>query len=67
VSPFDEAAAGIIARGDLGHLALLLWAFSASAFALFNLRELIAANRRFDEFVREFARFNARYEGGGDP
>ena len=60
----DEAAAGIVARGDLGHLALLLWAFCASGLALFSLRELLAANRRFDEFVREFARFNARYEGG---
>ena len=64
MSPFDEAAAGIVARGDLGHLALLLWAFCASGLALFALRELIAANQRFDEFVREFARFNARYEGG---
>jgi hypothetical protein len=64
VNPFDAAAAGIVARGDLGHLALLLWAFCASGLALFSLRELIAANRRFDEFVRELARFNARYEGG---
>ncbi|CAN7593738.1 hypothetical protein LJR090_005104 [Bosea sp. LjRoot90] len=64
MSPFDGAAAGIVARGDLGHLALLLWAFSASGLALFALRELIAANRRFDEFVRELASFNARYEGG---
>ncbi|WP_332698435.1 hypothetical protein [Bosea sp. (in: a-proteobacteria)] len=60
---FEQAASGIVARGDLGHLALLLWAFCASALALLVLRELVAANRRFDDFVREFARFNARYEG----
>jgi hypothetical protein len=59
----EEAAGGIVARGDLGHLALLLWAFCASALALVVLRELIAANRRFDDFVRELTRFNARYDG----
>jgi hypothetical protein len=45
-------------RGDLAHLALLLWATSASALAWFVLRELAAAGRRFDDFVREIARFN---------
>lgn len=59
----EQAAGGIVARGDLGHLALLLWACGASALALLVLRELVAANRRFDDFVRELARFNARYEG----
>jgi hypothetical protein len=43
-------------RGDLAHLALLLWAMSASALAWFALRELAAASRRFDDFVREIAR-----------
>ena len=47
-------------RGDLAHLALLLWAASASALAWFALRELAAASRRFDDFVRELARFNER-------
>jgi hypothetical protein len=47
-------------RGDLAHLALLLWAFAASAAFLFTLRELAAATRRFDEFVRQLARFNRR-------
>jgi hypothetical protein len=46
------------ARGDLAHLALLLWALTASAIAWFALRELAAASRRFDDFVRELARFN---------
>jgi hypothetical protein len=47
------------ARGDLAHVALLLWALSASAIAWFALRELAAASRRFDDFVRELARFNS--------
>jgi hypothetical protein len=51
------------ARGDLAHLALLLWALSASALAWFGLRELTAACRRFDDFVRELARFNEHFGG----
>jgi hypothetical protein len=49
-------------RGDLAHLALFLWASSASALALFVLRELAAAARRFDDFVRALDRFNKRIE-----
>ncbi len=45
-------------RGDLAHVALLLWAVAASAAALFGLREFAAAARRFDDFVRELSRFN---------
>jgi hypothetical protein len=48
-------------RGDLAHLALLLWAAGASGLAGFALRELAAASRRFDDFVRELARFNDRF------
>ena len=48
-------------RGDLAHLALLAWAMSASALAWFALRELAAASRRFDDFVRELARFNETF------
>ena len=50
-------------RGDLAHLALFLWAASASALAWFALRELPAASRRFDDFVRELARFNEHFGG----
>jgi len=50
-------------RDDLAHLALLLWAMSASALAWFALRELTAASRRFDDFVRELARFNEIFGG----
>ena len=47
-------------RGDLAHLALLLWASAASAALWFSLRERAAAARRFDDFVRELQRFNRR-------
>lgn len=49
------------ARGDLAHVALLLWALAASSLAWFALRELTAASRRFDDFVRELARFNETF------
>lgn len=50
-------------HGDLAHVALLLWSLSASGLALFTLRELTAAMRRFDDFVRELARFNDSFGG----
>lgn len=50
-----------IERGDLAHLALFLWASVATALLAHALRELVAANKRFDDFVRELARFNARH------
>jgi hypothetical protein len=50
-------------RGDLAHLALLLWASAASAALLFALRELAGASRRFDDFVRELSHFNRRMSG----
>jgi len=48
-------------RGDLAHLALFLWAGSASSLLLLALRELSAATRRIDDFVRELSRFNERH------
>jgi hypothetical protein len=48
-------------RGDLAHLALFLWASSASALLLFALRELARALGRLDDFVRELARFNENF------
>ena len=54
----DDLIRTFSVRGDLAHLALVLWAMSASALALFALRELAASVRRFDDFVRELARFN---------
>jgi hypothetical protein len=59
----DELIGIFSARGDLAHLALFLWASSATALAWFALRELAGAMRRFDDFVRELARFNRRFGG----
>ena len=59
--PLDRVAEAMIARGDLAHLALLLWAGGTSLFALAMLRELSATNRRFDDFGRELAHFNRRH------
>jgi len=59
-----DIIAAFTARGDLAHLALLMWALSASGLAWFGLRELTAASRRFDEFVRELARFNDHFASG---
>lgn len=47
-------------RGDLAHLALLLWAAAASAGLWFVLREWAAAVRRFDDFVHALELFNRR-------
>ena len=60
----DDMVTTFSQRGDLAHLALFLWATSASALAAFALRELAAASRRFDQFVRELARFNDTFGGG---
>ena len=59
----DDVIAVFARRGDLAHLALLLWALSATGLAWFALRELAAASRRFDDFVRELARFNDLFGG----
>lgn len=59
----DDLIRTFTARGDLAHLALLLWASAASALALFALRELAAAMRRFDAFVRELSNLNKRFRG----
>ncbi|AMJ59226.1 hypothetical protein [Bosea sp. PAMC 26642] len=63
MNALEQLLAAFVGKGDVGHLGLLLWAGSASAFAYVVMRELTAANRRFDEFVRELNRFNARHEG----
>ena len=54
----DEVLVSFIQRGDLAHLALFLWASGASSLLIWTSRELAAANRRFDAFVRELQRFN---------
>ncbi len=57
----DEILLSVIQRGDLAHLALFLWASGASSLLIWSLRELAAANRRFDAFVRELQRFNYQF------
>ena len=57
----DSITDSILTRGDLAHLALFLWASGASALLYQAFREITAANRRFDAFVRELARFNNRH------
>lgn len=52
-----------IKRGDLAHIALFLWASAASVALWSTLRELAAASRRFDDFVRELSRFNRKVHG----
>jgi hypothetical protein len=59
-SAMDEVMRTFSERGDLAHLALFLWASGASGALLFTLRELAAASRRFDDFIRELSRFNRR-------
>ena len=61
----SDLAGTFAARGDLAHLALFLWASMASALAWFALRELSAACRRFDDFVRELARYNDTFRVPG--
>ena len=58
----DELTRTIAARGDLAHLALFLWASGASGLLVWVLRELAAANRRFEDFVREIAALNALFK-----
>jgi hypothetical protein len=58
----DELTETIATRGDLAHLALFLWASGASAVLVWVLKELAAANRRFDEFVREIAHLNQLFK-----
>ena len=53
----------IMQRGDLAHLALFIWASGASALLVQSMRESGASNRRFEDFVRELARFNRRHGG----
>lgn len=61
----DELTRTFITRGDLAHLALFLWAAGATALLGWALRELVAANRRFNDFVREIATLNQLFQNGG--
>jgi hypothetical protein len=54
----DDLTRTIAERGDLAHQALFLWASGASGLLVWTLRELAAANRRFEDFVKEIAALN---------
>jgi hypothetical protein len=58
----DELTRTFAARGDLAHLALFLWASSATALLIWTLRELAAANRRFSSFVQEISYLNQLFK-----
>jgi len=60
----DELTKTIATRGDLAHLALFLWASGASALLIWTLKELSAANRRFNDFVSEIANLNRLFRKG---
>ena len=54
----DDITRTFSERGDLAHLALFLWASSATGLLVWVLRELAASNRRFNDFVSEISRLN---------
>jgi hypothetical protein len=51
-----------IAKGDIAHLALFLWAATATLLLTMALRELGAANRRVNDFIELLARFATKIE-----
>ncbi len=60
----EDVTRSVVERGDLAHLALFLWASGASALLLWTLKELSAANQRFNDFVHEIAALNRLFKGG---
>jgi hypothetical protein len=57
-----ELARVFVARGDLAHLALFLWAAASTVLLLVALRELARANRRFNDFIELLASFARKVE-----
>ncbi|MEP3430402.1 MAG: hypothetical protein ABJN98_17075 [Roseibium sp.] len=56
----DRLIESVVHRGDLAHLALFLWAMTATGLGFVLVRELSLSNRRFADFVNEIARLNRR-------
>ncbi|MGV3490730.1 MAG: hypothetical protein ACO1OG_05340 [Devosia sp.] len=54
----DEITRSIATRGDLAHLALLAWALGATGLLVWTLKELVSANKRFNDFVKEISTLN---------
>jgi hypothetical protein len=59
----DELIRTFTERGDLAHVALFLWAGSATTLLYLLLRALSSTIGRLDDFVREITRFNERHGG----
>ncbi|MGL4727977.1 MAG: hypothetical protein ACRCWO_04400 [Bosea sp. (in: a-proteobacteria)] len=62
MSHIDPLITAFAAHADIGHLALLVWAVAATGMAARLIGAVETANRRFDGFVGELARFNARFD-----
>lgn len=56
----EDVARSVLDRGDLAHLALFLWAATASFLTLLLLKELAISNQRFSDFVAELSDLNQR-------
>jgi hypothetical protein len=63
VPPMTELARTFAEKGDLAHLALFLWASGASTLLVWSVKELAAANRRFNGFVADIAKLTAEFRG----
>jgi hypothetical protein len=62
LSDITTVARVFIARGDLTHLALFLWASTVTLLLVIALRELGAANRRVNDFIELLTRFATKIE-----
>jgi hypothetical protein len=62
MSHVDPLITAFAAHADIGHLAMLVWAVAATAMAARLIGAVETANRRFDGFIGELARFNARFD-----
>ena len=61
--PSGPLAEAFVERGDLAHLALLMWAIAASLMAAWAVRALAESNRRYADFVAELALLNESLAG----
>jgi hypothetical protein len=67
VSEFSPLIEAFARHADIGHLALLVWALAATIMAARLIGAVETANRRFDGFIGELARFNARLDERSPP
>ena len=62
----DHLLTGFLDKADIGHLALFVWAGSASVLAGFCVREAADATRRTDAFLSEFLHELAHFSRSHD-